>query len=219
MRVKRFPGKLLLWSLVGLCLSTQNLYAQKFFPDDPLEKEPPPMPVMDAERRELSELLEWASGQFGTPGERHPEIGVIPGMGVNTLGEVMDGPWFQNRHGKKRMSLEELKRGTGDDRPPIADEPWKALTVKSVGLRPGILIADSELPALSPPVRSARLPRNVHRRIDGRVEAILRFGLQRAGKLHRVPSSGISSLRRKPVKTSRVWGKPGTSPKRTSITF
>ncbi len=102
------------------------------------------MPVMDAERRELSELMEWASAQFGAPGERHPEFGVIPGMGINTLGDVMDGPWYQNRHGKKRMSLEELKRGTGDDRPPHTDEPWKALTVKAVGVRPGILIADSK---------------------------------------------------------------------------
>ena len=108
MRARRLHESMILVSLLGLCLSTPPLFAQKFYSDDPLEKEPPPMPVMDAEPRELSELLEWASGQFGAPGERHPEIGVIPGMGVNTLGEVMDGAWFQNRHGKKRMTLEEL---------------------------------------------------------------------------------------------------------------
>jgi hypothetical protein len=144
MLAKRLLRNALLSSLMGLCLSAPNLYAQKFYPDDPLEKEPPPMPVMDAERRELSEILEWASAQFGDPGERHPEIGVIPGMGVNTLGEVMDGPWYQNRHGRNRMSLEELERGTGDDRPPLRNAPWKALTVKSFGVRPGILIADSK---------------------------------------------------------------------------
>ncbi len=102
------------------------------------------MPVIEPQPRALSDLLAWASGQFGAPGERHPEFGVIPGMGVNTLGEVMDGPWFENRHGKKRMTLDELVRGAGDDRPPSRDEKWKALTVKPFGVRPGILIADSD---------------------------------------------------------------------------
>jgi hypothetical protein len=120
------------------------LYAQKFYPDDPLEQEPPFMPVMEAERRDLSDVLEWVSGQFGAPGERHPEFGVIPGMGVNTLGEVIDGSWYQNRHRKKRMPLEELVRGPGDDRPPSREDKWKALTVKTFGVRPGILIADSD---------------------------------------------------------------------------
>jgi hypothetical protein len=131
-------------SLMVFCLSAPSSHAQKLYPDDPLEKEPPPMPVVEPQARELSELLDWVSSQFGAPGERHPEIGVIPAMGVNTLGEVMDGPWFQNRHGKKRMTLEELVRGAGDDRPPSRDDKWKALTVKPFGVRPGILIADSD---------------------------------------------------------------------------
>jgi hypothetical protein len=140
MRMTRF----LLSTILGLSLLATSSYAQKYYPDDPLEKEPPPVPVMDAQYRDLSELLEWVSNQFGSPGERHPEIGVIPSMGINTLGEVMDGPWFQNRHAKNRMTREELARGAGDQRPPKRDGKWQALTVKSFGVRPGILIADSE---------------------------------------------------------------------------
>ena len=144
MRSPRLCRRLLLLSLIELCFSAPGSYAQKFYPDDPLQKEPPPMPVMEPEPRALSEILEWVGHQFGDPGERHPVRGVIPAVGVNTLGEVMDGPWYQNRHGKKRMSRRELMRGPGNERPPKTDVPWQALTVKPHGVRPGILIADSD---------------------------------------------------------------------------
>ena len=117
--------------------------AQKFYPDDPLEKEPPPIETIAPEGRDLSEVLEFFSNTFGDPGERHPERGVIPAVGINTLGEVMDGPWYVNRHATKRMTRQELIRGAGDDLPPSRDGKWKALVVKPHGLRPGILMRDA----------------------------------------------------------------------------
>ena len=60
-------------------------------------------------------LLEAVSATFGRPGERHPGKSVIAAQGVNTLGEVLDGAWYVNRHGRTRMSLAELRRGSGDD--------------------------------------------------------------------------------------------------------
>ena len=119
------------------------LWGQKFYPDDPLQKEPPPFPVSDPGVRALSEVMDFFSNTFGEPGERHPEIGVIPAGAVNTLGEVLDTSWFTNRHGKARMSQEELVRGVGDQHPPSQDQPWSALAVKPYGTRPGILIVDS----------------------------------------------------------------------------
>ena len=118
--------------------------AQKFYPDDPLEKEPPPWPVIEPGYRALSPVLEFFSNTLTEPGQRQPEIGVIPTGGVNTLGEVMDGAWFVNRHGRHRMTNEALMRGPGDQLPPSMDGKWQALTVKGFGIRPGILIADSE---------------------------------------------------------------------------
>ena len=94
--------------------------------------------------RGLSDLLEFFSNTFGSPGERHPEIGVIPSGAVNTLGEVMDSSWYTNRHGKRRLSREELIRGPGDGQPPLQDQPWRVLAVKQFGNRPGILIVDSQ---------------------------------------------------------------------------
>ena len=88
--------------------------AQKFFPDDPLDREPAPLPAVDPGARNLSFLLEAASATFGHPGERQPAGGVITAEGVNTLGEVLDGPWFVNRHGRVKLTLDELRRGSGE---------------------------------------------------------------------------------------------------------
>jgi hypothetical protein len=132
------------WGVLSLLVLAVPANAQKFYPDDPLEKEPPPVATFDPGPRQLSEIMEFFSNAFGDPGERHPDRGVIPAVGANTLGEVMDGAWYVNRHAKKRMTKEELIRGPGDDRPPSRDGKWKALIVKPHGLRPGILMRDSK---------------------------------------------------------------------------
>lgn len=140
------PRKTNRWPVVfwaaALCLLAVSAPAQKFYPDDPLVKEPPPLPVQHANFRALSELMEFAANSFSKPGERHPLPHVIPAGGVNTLGEVMDGAWYVNRHARLRLTPEELRRGPGDSQPPAMDVPWMVLVVKKEGLRPGILIAD-----------------------------------------------------------------------------
>ncbi len=117
--------------------------AQKFYLDDPLEKEPPLWPTIEPQTRALSDILEVFNHTFGEPGERHPEGRVIPAGGVNTMGGSHGRRMFENRHARQRFSPEGLKRGPGDDRPTTTDAKWRVLTVKQFGLRPGILIADS----------------------------------------------------------------------------
>ncbi len=124
-------------------LASTLVQAQRFYPDDPLMEEPPPMETPGPETRALSELLEYFQNTFGLLGETHPEFGVIPAVGVNTLGEVLDGPWYTNRHARRRMSRAELIRGPGDADPPSTQGPWQVLTVKKYGVRPGMLVADA----------------------------------------------------------------------------
>ena len=116
--------------------------AQKFFPDDPLQKELTPLDTPDPQFRSLSTVLEYFSHTFSTPGEEHPENGVIPALGINTMDEVMDGAWFVNRHSRKRLTAEELQRGHGNDYPPSRSLQWDVLAVKRFGHRPGMLIED-----------------------------------------------------------------------------
>ncbi len=118
--------------------------APRFFADDPLLQEPAPLPVSGIEARALSAVLETVNSSFKTRGERHPDTGIIPARGVNTLGEVMDGDWYVNRHGTRRMTIEELQRGPRNDLPPVADGPWQVLVVKPFGINPGLLVADAK---------------------------------------------------------------------------
>jgi hypothetical protein len=116
----------------------------RFYPDDPLRNEPVPLPVPDPQPRALSDILERINNTFKTTGQRHPPNGVIPAGGVNTLGEVMDGDWYVNRHGTRRMTIDELQRGPGNDTPPATGTPWQVLVVKPFGLNPGLLIGDAK---------------------------------------------------------------------------
>jgi len=118
--------------------------AQRFYPDDPLMEELPPISVEQAGYRSLNSLYEYFTNTFSSPGERHPATGVIPAQGVNTLGEVPDGPWFVNRHALKRLTSEELVRGPGDQDPPNLKNPLQVLTVKKYDVRPGLLVHDAD---------------------------------------------------------------------------
>src|SRR6476620_322302 len=128
---------------VTIGIGRSEAAAQKFYPDDPLRREPTALPAPDPGRRNLSVLLEAVSATFGRPGERHPGKEVIAAQGINTLGEVLDGPWYVNRHGRTRMSVEELRRGSGDDQPPSMSGPWRVLLLKNQGLRPTLVFEDS----------------------------------------------------------------------------
>src|SRR5262249_11553961 len=105
--------------------------------------EPPPFAIEDANLRELSPVLEVLGnalkGSEGAPEAR----GNVPAQGVNTLGEVPDGPWYVNRHAKRRLSETELMHGPGSEDPPSRSQPWRVLAVNRYGLRPGLLMADA----------------------------------------------------------------------------
>jgi hypothetical protein len=130
-------------AISGVAMQGQTS-SPRFYSDDPLRAEPMPLPVADLEPRALSDVLERVNNTFKTTGQRHPANGVIPAGGVNSLGEVMDGDWYVNRHWTRRMTLDELRRGAGDANPPGTGTPWRMLVVRSYGVNPGLLIADSK---------------------------------------------------------------------------
>ena len=118
--------------------------APRFYPDDPLSAEPKPLGVSLPQRRALSAILEMVDSRFSETGQRHPAGGVIPAGGVNTLGEVMNGDWYVNRHATQRLTIPELERGSGDALPPATSAPWQVLVVKPFGVNAGILVADAK---------------------------------------------------------------------------
>jgi hypothetical protein len=117
------------------------LQAQKFYPDDPIAREPAPLPVAKPLRRSINEYYDFFLNTFEEPArEQKPNPG--PSQGVNTLGEVYDSAWFTNRIGSRPMSIEELQRGPGTSQAPCPNGPWTVLSGKNEGVTPGLVVRD-----------------------------------------------------------------------------
>jgi hypothetical protein len=124
--------------LLTALLLALPLAAQKFYPDDPLPREPRPMPVGKALNRPINEYFDFFLNTFAQPaGDQKHAPG--PSQAVNTLGEVPDSAWYTNR----RLSIDEMVRGPGNSKPPATDKPWSVVSGKNEGITPGLVIRDS----------------------------------------------------------------------------
>jgi hypothetical protein len=141
-------GKVQQRLLSGACLVAlfvpAPLGARKFYEDDPLQRMPKPMDVGKPAARKLSDYYDFFYMSFSKPGEKAYPSAPIPARAVNTLGEVPDNLWYTNRHGSKRMSLEELVRGPGNTSPPSTEGTWKVTGAKTEGVTPGFQITDGK---------------------------------------------------------------------------
>lgn len=120
--------------LLGLCPAAA---AQKFLPDDPIAVDRDDRPVERPGEVELSTTWDVIEHSFW-----HRPAGRIPAApNVNTLGEVPDSSWFQNRIGVRELSLEELVRGPNTTGGP-APGTWTVTAGKTQGITPGFTMRD-----------------------------------------------------------------------------
>lgn len=70
-------------------------------------------------------------------------VGPRESANVNALDEVPDSTWFTNRHGLRRMSLDELARGPNLGPPPSPDGPLIVLSSKGLGQSVGFHVKDA----------------------------------------------------------------------------
>lgn len=124
--------------LLTALLLASPLCAQKFFPDDPLLREPRPMPVPKPLNRPINEYFDFFQNTFFEP---VAEVKHAPGPSeaVNTLGEVPDSAWYTNR----KLTVDEMVRGPGNSTPPATDKPWSVTSGKNEGITPGLVFRDS----------------------------------------------------------------------------
>jgi hypothetical protein len=122
--------------------------ARKFYADDPLLTEPKPRDAGTPKSRKLSDIYDLFSHQFGELGERQPDPKTkkppIRAQGINTMEDPLEGSWWNKRHYYKRMTLDELRRGPGNAKPPSTKGKWTIVGAKAEGVTPGFQMIDAE---------------------------------------------------------------------------
>ena len=112
----------------------------RFYPDDPIQADADA--VFDASKVVPTEdpgSYDFVVNSFGEPGQR---VDVRAGN-VNTIDEVPDSSWFQNRIGRGNLPVAAIARG-----PNRADnlslEGWVVSGGKSTGVQPGFQMKDRD---------------------------------------------------------------------------
>jgi hypothetical protein len=127
-----------------LAMGARLLAADKFYSDDPLQKEPPPRNASGVKSRKLNDYYDLLENSFKKRGERNGKGVTIRARDVNTLGDPMDGAWYTHRHYWNPMTDEQLQLGAGGKNPPATDGLWTVVSAKSEGITPGFVMMDSK---------------------------------------------------------------------------
>lgn len=123
-----------------LTAATPPVQGQRFLTDDPIRVDADDLPIPMPESRSLSQIVDLLENSFSNrPAEGET---ILPAQNVNTLGQVPDSSWFQNRLGSRPMSPAELARGPNRQAPDIT-QPWHIVSGKTEGITPGFTIQDS----------------------------------------------------------------------------
>jgi hypothetical protein len=112
--------------------------APKFYPDDPIWRDPETQDASNVQGVEVSGQYDLIENSFLGAGDRT----LKRAENVNTVGEVPDSSWFTNRAGRRPMTVADLVKGPDTGRGPAAGT-WTILARKSEGVTPGFTIQDS----------------------------------------------------------------------------
>ena len=111
--------------------------AQRFYPDDPIQEGPKPVPVREIERVDIYAMFDY----LYQSSRQKPQTLLLQWASTRS-GEVFDSAWFTNRHGRTRMTVEALKRGAGNENAP--QPPFVIVGAKPEGITPGFRMKDAK---------------------------------------------------------------------------
>ena len=125
---------------IGLFTVTASMQGPRFYPDDPIAREPESQDATKAAPFEQSEMYELLYNLFVT--SKYEPTG-LRAKNINTIDEVPDSSWFTNRVGTRSVSIEELVRGPNTGAPPDPSK-WVLTREKSSGAHPGFTATDGK---------------------------------------------------------------------------
>jgi hypothetical protein len=126
---------------VTVAVSTQT---PRFYPDDPIAREPESQNASGAKPYEIQSMYEMTHNLFVTAG--HKPSGTRAGA-INSIDEVPDSTWFTNRigpyqTGQPRVTTDAIARGPIEGAPPDPSR-WVLLGEKTAGVHPGFRARDA----------------------------------------------------------------------------
>ncbi len=126
-----------------LLVGSARTAAPRFFPDDPLWVDNDRVnDVTAAVEVDLDDYYDFLENSFGSPGDRSR----IRALNINTVDEVPNSSWFENRIGRRDLSIDELVRGP--DRPNARfGTEWTIVRGKNRGFHPGFRAIDRSDPS------------------------------------------------------------------------
>jgi hypothetical protein len=125
---------------IGLLSSGVSTQGQRFYPDDPIVREPESRDASKAAPYEQSQMYELLYNLFVN--SKYKPSG-LRAKNVNTIDEVPDSSWFTNRIGTKTVTNDELVRGANVGAPPD-NSSWVLIREKTSGMHPGFTAKDAK---------------------------------------------------------------------------
>src|SRR5688572_1571155 len=91
--------------ILALTIALVFTAGPKFYPDDPLQREPESRDASGAKSSDIGLMYEIAMNLFAVP---HRQPSNTRALNVNTVDEVPDSSWFTNRIGRMPLRAEDL---------------------------------------------------------------------------------------------------------------
>ena len=139
-RARRCAALALSAAAIGLFTAGASMQGPRFYPDDPIAREPESQDASTAAPFEQSEMYELLYNLFVT--SKYEPTG-LRAKNINTIDEVPDSSWFTNRVGTRSVSIEDLVRGPNTSSPPDPSK-WVVIREKSSGAHPGFTATDGK---------------------------------------------------------------------------
>jgi len=137
---RRASGAILLVAALGLCGRAVSTQRPRFYPDDPIAREPESQDASKAKPYFMGSLYEMSNNLFVTAGYKPSGTRA---KSINSIDEVPDSSWFTNRIGSTTVTVEEIVRGPNRGAPPDPSR-WTLTREKTSGSHPGFTARDAK---------------------------------------------------------------------------
>jgi hypothetical protein len=135
-----FRSALLVIAAVVVLAGGVSTQRQRFYPDDPITREPESQDPSGAAPYDIKSIYEMTYNLFVTSG--HKPTG-LRAKSINTIDEVPDSNWFTNRIGTTPITPEQMTRGANVGAPPDPSR-WVLTREKTAGAHPGFTARDAK---------------------------------------------------------------------------